>query len=244
MLEATSGLALPSPLEPATFNGMALPLYPRVVLSPSFAPTVAECKVGVLCVCVCGGAGCGGRRSLVLGWQRVWGGCGQRPGSFRGAIAERRGVGRRRSPLACCLARVRELELQPPGTGPGGLPAGPAGRSLAWDAGRHPWPACSRARMAPRVPSGWPCRPAPRRNLLRVRQGLWRPVWVCEHLPCVVLLTCTKPAVTTATCSAPPPFNNCPPPPLNNGSTPPTRAAWARRRPRLRPAACSCLRRR
>lgn len=39
-----AGAALPPP-EPVTFNGMALTATPRVVLTPSFAPTLADVKV-------------------------------------------------------------------------------------------------------------------------------------------------------------------------------------------------------
>ena len=50
---------VPSPLQTAVFNGISTELYPRVVLGPAFAPSLADIKV---CVRGRGGVlGCGCR---------------------------------------------------------------------------------------------------------------------------------------------------------------------------------------
>ncbi|KAG2447470.1 hypothetical protein HYH02_007398 [Chlamydomonas schloesseri] len=46
-LHEVAGVQVPSPLQSAVFNGIATELYPRVVLGPAFAPSLADIKTKV-----------------------------------------------------------------------------------------------------------------------------------------------------------------------------------------------------
>ncbi|GIL88648.1 hypothetical protein Vretimale_17244 [Volvox reticuliferus] len=46
-LAEVAGVALPSPLQTDTFNGITTEVYPRVVLSPAFSPSLSELKAKV-----------------------------------------------------------------------------------------------------------------------------------------------------------------------------------------------------
>ncbi len=66
-LAEVADVSLPSPLQTATFNGITSELYPRVVLSPAFAASLAELKVSR------GGGAAASGMGAEAGWGWGWG---------------------------------------------------------------------------------------------------------------------------------------------------------------------------